>query len=282
MMSAMQADRVQTFNYRKELYSDLGSPILAERQNLFGNNARKTRYSFDIQFESDDASYDINHKKRSSLRRAASFGNQFSRRLAKDFKSAISKYDDTVKEKVIPCCDKQPISDCAQAAFNHFIPIFIKTGLAKLLLTLLSTRSVTKTFEALKFEIPRFGSTFGIVGALFHIAICLLRRLGKRQGKKWPYQLSEKQSYMMAAFLSTIPLTFGLQANELNLAKLMFFPLAFRCVCDKLLEIGVLPKLQAGDIISYMLVCFAVTFAYILEGHSVNHSVHKMIDSYCG
>ena len=89
MLNAMQADRVQNFQYRRELFSDLGSPILAERQSRKSLVRRQSKGSFDPQFSSNEDSRERRRKKKSSLRRAFSFSSKVSKKIALDFKSAI-------------------------------------------------------------------------------------------------------------------------------------------------------------------------------------------------
>ena len=81
MLSAMQADKVQNFHYRRELFSDLGSPILAERQSRKSMIGKESKGSFEPQFSSDEESRAKRRMKKSSLRRAYSFSNKVSKKI---------------------------------------------------------------------------------------------------------------------------------------------------------------------------------------------------------
>ena len=93
-----------------------------------------------------------------------------------------------------------------------------------------------KLFDVFKDDIPRFGGTLGMVSALFHFMVCIMNRLTK--DKKWTEKQKSRITFFVAAFISSIPLVVGLQPGELSLLKLLFYPLAYRCVCNKFLEIG--------------------------------------------
>ena len=80
--------------------------------------------------------------------------------------------------------------------------------------------------------------------------------------------------------MSGIPLIVGMNPKEMNLIKLFMFPLVSRCVVDKMLELGYLPTLPYGSVLSYMIVCFIVTYGYLVERHSLAPSMYKMVDSY--
>ena len=106
----------------------------------------------------------------------------------------------------------------------------------KLLLSVFRMRSFKKFFEVLRFDILRFGGTLGAVSALFHLLLCLIERLTK--DTDWTEHQKKRISFFVAGFASSIPLAVGLQPGELSLLKLLFFPLAYRCLCNKSLEIG--------------------------------------------
>ena len=93
-------------------------------------------------------------------------------------------------------------------------------------------------------------------------------------------KLSQKQASFIAGLISAIPLAYGLDAKEQNLLKLFVYPLACRCVCDKLLEKGYLPTLPGGSILSYMAVNSVITYGYTVERHSQPKSMYRMIDTY--
>ena len=84
----------------------------------------------------------------------------------------------------------------------------------------------------------------------------------------------------MAGAISGLALAFGLEDKEKNLLKLFIYPLALRCIGDKLLEKGILPTLPHGGVISYMIICSVITYGYTVERHSQPGSMFRMIDSY--
>ena len=115
-------------------------------------------------------------------------------------------------------------------------------------------------------DIPRFGATFGLASALYHFTICYFKRLKKKYSRA---EVSERMAIFIAAMIGSLPLSFGLQKNEINLVKLLFYPLLARCVCDKLLEIGLIPKIErGGDVLAYMLACFPIPYTFVLEIHN--------------
>ena len=92
--------------------------------------------------------------------------------------------------------------------------------------------------------------------------------------------MTEKSASLLAAIVCVLPLALGLHKSEKNLVKLMFFPLAFRCLCNLLMEVGLIPTFKHGDILGYMLSCYAVVYSYVLERNSCSPSVTKMIYQY--
>lgn len=67
---------------------------------------------------------------------------------------------------------------------------------------------------------------------------------------------------IIAAVISIVPLLTGLQPNEQNLLKLIFYPLAFRCLFDKIVEKGWITPFKHGDILAYVLANICVGFTY--------------------
>jgi hypothetical protein len=61
--------------------------------------------------------------------------------------------------------------------------------------------------------------------------------------------------------VSGLVLAFGLNEKEKTLFKLFIYPLAFRCLGDKLLELGYLPTLPHGETITYMISCAVISYA---------------------
>jgi len=88
------------------------------------------------------------------------------------------------------------------------------------------------------------------------------------------------KAIFIAGMMSAIPLLVGMKAKEMNLLKLFMFPLVSRCIVDKLLELGYLPTVPYGSVISYMLACFIITYGYLVERHTLAPSMYKMVDSY--
>lgn len=161
-----------------------------------------------------------------------------------------------------------------------FLRNMIKASTIKFLFELLSTRSFVKTIEKLRYNIPRFGAILGSCAITFHLMMCFIRRLGKRYGKKWPFKMTEKTASFTAAFLSVLPIVLGLQRSEMDLLKLIFFPLAWRCLVDKLIEMGFMPKFKHGDILAYMITNCLTPYTYLLERHSCAPMLHKAVRSY--
>lgn len=77
--------------------------------------------------------------------------------------------------------------------------------------------------------------------------------------------MGRRLAVIIAAMASAIPIVQGLQDNEQNLVKLLFYPLAFRCLFDKLFEKGWLRKFKHGDIIGYVIANIFITFTYQQE-----------------
>ena len=103
--------------------------------------------------------------------------------------------------------------------------------------------------------------------------MCLLRRIKKQLKLK----ISKQNVAFVSAIAGTLPLIIGLQSQEIRLLKLILFPLAFRCLTEKLLAQGIIPSVKGGTIISYMLACYALSYCYVLETRS-GSSVQSMID----
>ena len=105
----------------------------------------------------------------------------------------------------------------------------------------------------------------GISSALFHLTMCFLRRLSNR----YKLKLSKSKAAIVSVLAATMALVLGLQKGEIAIIKLIAYPLAFQCLCHKMLEIGLVPRMRTGgDILVYMLVCTPLAFCYINEGTS--------------
>lgn len=175
VLHAMQVDELHNFHYRRELFSELNSPADSNHYNdKF--NGRRAFSSFVPSFSSDEGNR--NRLARRSFNDAISFSSNFSKVIAQN----IRDYEENYTRQFDQCCEKESITECLFSAHEPFIRNMLKASMIKLLLILLSTRSVAKTIEQLRFQIPRFGATFGLAGALFHLTICFFRRL-KNLGK---------------------------------------------------------------------------------------------------
>lgn len=200
------------------------------------------------------------------------------KRIANDLK-VVTFQEDEEKLYHKACCDEASFTECLTRCYIPFIRIFLRAGVIKFLLSLIQTRSFSKLMGAFRYEIPRFGATFGATAALFHLLLCVLRRLRKK-GHKYFMNMTDQLACMIAAFISVLPLIVGLQQSELNLVKLLFFPLVFRCLCDKMMEIGMVTPFKHSDILAYMFTGFFVSYTYMVEHASCPKSTFKLIDTY--
>lgn len=139
---------------------------------------------------------------------------------------------------------------------------FAKGCAIKFLLELAIKRSFIKIAQQSKPEILRFGITTGATATIFHAVLCFLRRMGKRKGFRYALNMSRRLAIILASLFSAMPLLCGLQANELNLIKLIFYPLAFRCIFDKAIEQGWVVPFKHGDILAYVMMNVFVAFTY--------------------
>lgn len=94
----------------------------------------------------------------------------------------------------------------------------------------IATRNLTKVFRNL-LNFPKFGLAFGLMSALFHVALCISERLKDKVG------LSPKTfktvAIVVAGFMSSLPINM-VTKQEQNLLRLFFYPLAWRCLFGKL------------------------------------------------
>ena len=81
-------------------------------------------------------------------------------------------------------------------------------------------------------------------------------------------KLTTQMKAFIAAMISVIPLFIGLQDKEKNLMKLFFFPLAFRCLSNKTIEIGLVPRPKHGDILAYGIFAYLIGFSTLMEWNS--------------
>ena len=199
--------------------------------------------------------------------------------MTQRFRDSATVYEEDRFLRQEGCCDKKAFKECVRGAGPPFARNFISSAILKFLFELISTRSVTKALRCMRWEVPRFGAIFGSAAALFHLALCFFRRWGKSQARVWPKGLTERSASFLAALVCVLPLV-GLQKNESNIVKLIFFPLAFRCLCNTLIEVGLIPAFKHGDILGYMIGSFVVPFAYQLERISTPAAVYKMVHTY--
>ena len=85
----------------------------------------------------------------------------------------------------------------------------------------------------------------------------------------------------VAAFISAIPAIIGFSSREQQLFKLLIFPLVWRCIVSKAMDIGLLPTLKRhGDILGYVIVTTIVGFCFSTEGYSNQRQLQGMIRGY--
>ena len=142
-------------------------------------------------------------------RRASSFSTRVSH-LTQRIRDSATVYDEDRFGRQEGCCDKEAYKECVRGAGPPFARNAISSAIIKFLFELISTRSVTKAFRAMKYNVPRFGVTFGAAAAIFHLTLCFLRRWGKSQARIWPKGLSEKSASFIAALFCVLPLVIGL------------------------------------------------------------------------
>jgi hypothetical protein len=61
---------------------------------------------------------------------------------------------------------------------------------------------------------------------------------------------------------------------------LIFYPLAFRCLFDKIVEKGWITPFKHGDILAYVLANICVGFTYTQERQSCPPSLFSMVEIY--
>ena len=167
--------------------------------------------------------------------------------------------------------------ECLTRSMHAFIRNSTRSGAIRLLLVALTTRNFAKVWNALQTDAPRFGAAIGAATALFHIIVCLLKRLEKNLDKKSYRKLSSRMKAFIAAMVSVIPMYIGLQEKEKNLMKLFFFPLAFRCLSNKTIEIGLVPRPNHGDILAYGIFAYLIGFGTLMEWNSCNPAIKRNI-----
>ena len=126
-------------------------------------------------------------------------------------------------------------------------------------------------------EVPKFGVTLGVTAAGYHLTMCLLKKMNKLTKDRRYKDLTKKSMCTMAAFISGLFLSANLANGEKNLLKLLFYPLAFRCLSDKLLDIGLVPQFKHGDIVVYMIFGFFFAFSTLIEWNSCPDNLRKTI-----
>ena len=174
------------------------------------------------------------------------------------------------------CCDNHT-DECLKRSFGPFIKNFVRGFVVRLLLTVAQSRKSKKVIAALKGDIPKFGVVLGVTAALYHLTICLMKRLKKLCQGKFSEALSEKTMCMIAALVSGLFLSSQLQNGEKNLMKLLFYPLAFRCLCDKILDVGLVSQVKHGDILVYMIFGFFCAFSTLIEWNSCPDGLRQTI-----
>ena len=81
--------------------------------------------------------------------------------------------------------------------------------------------------------------------------------------------------------ISSLPIGLIKTKQEQNLIKLLCFPLAFRCLFDKLFEKKWLPYMgKHGGIIGYMLTASIIGVTFSFEKMSMAPSMDRMVRNY--
>ena len=115
------------------------------------------------------------------------------------------------------------------------------------------------------------------MSAVFHFCICIFERIKERIPLS--PELAKFCVLFISGAISSLPMSL-LNSTEQNLLKLFFFPLAFRCFFDKMLELGFMPRLKGGDIISYVLASSVIGYVWTYEKYSDSLSMSKAVDMY--
>lgn len=159
------------------------------------------------------------------------------------------------------CCEQTSYKACILALTVPMVDNFAKGCIVKFLLELVLKRSFGKVLRSSLHEIGRFGLVTALTATTFHSVLCLLRRLGKSNGHKYVFNLGRRIAIVLAAMASSVPLYVGLQPNEQNLIKLIFFPLAFRCVVATLTDCG-FKQPKHAEIYAYFVIAWFTGWAY--------------------
>ena len=85
----------------------------------------------------------------------------------------------------------------------------------------------------------------------------------------------------VSGFLSAVSIYFIMNKKEQSLIKLLLFPLAFRCLFEKILQMGLLPNWGGpGAVLSYVIFNFVFALNFVLELYSLEPAMNRMVTSY--
>ena len=82
----------------------------------------------------------------------------------------------------------------------------------------------------------------------------------------------------LAAFVSAFSIAVGMKKKEQALFKLLIYPLMFRCLITKLVEVGLFPSFKHGDILAYFAATSHLSYCQIVEKHSQQPQMYNMIN----
>ena len=132
-------------------------------------------------------------------------------------------------EKIDPskiwCCNEVSLEKCFRNSMAPFSMNFLRAAIFRIAIQAVSKRSLTKILEAFTSIAPRFGVAVGLASVAFNLTMCLLRRLRNR-GK---IKISKPLCALLSGLAFAMPLAYGLDKTELQILKLLLYPLAFRC-----------------------------------------------------
>lgn len=115
------------------------------------------------------------------------------------------------------------------------------------------------------------------MSSCYHISMCLIERIKDKVPIK--RKLLRAIILFISGCVSSIPLNW-LDNQEQSLLKLFFFPLAYRCLVDKLRMKGVIPDIKHGSVLGYVLSAGIIGFVWTMEKYSDSPAMKKAVDMY--
>ena len=82
----------------------------------------------------------------------------------------------------------------------------------------------------------KFGLVIALIKALFHLTLCIVRRLRAKKENSKRSKLGRMASTFFVALVSSLPLILSMNTKEQNLVKLFMFPSVTKLMCNNLLE----------------------------------------------